>query len=186
MFNTHSKYWFPTSITVLVLTAVWIWFSAIPPGSTSESIISAPQVGFEAPDFSLGTLDGQKIRLSDLHGKSVMINLWASWCAPCRAEMPAIERVYQDYHVDGFVVLAVNATNQDNTAEAGAFVAEHGLTFPILLDINGVVSDLYHLQALPTTFFVDENGIIQEVVTGGPMAEALLRVRVEELLTEVP
>ena len=186
MIHPQSKYWLSFSITVLIVAAGWIWRSAVPPGSTNEGLIPAPQEGFSAPDFNLKTLDGQSIQLSDLRGQAVMINLWASWCTPCRAEMPAIERVYQDYREEGLIVLAVNSTIQDSASAAQTFAYEHRLTFPILLDMDGKVSDLYQLRALPTTFFVDKEGVIQEVVIGGPMAEALLRVRVEDLLAEVP
>ena len=95
-----------------------------------------------------------------------------------------MERVYREYKGKGFVILAVNATNQDSISNARSFVNELGLSFPILLDREGLVSKLYHLRALPTSFFIDKNGIIQEVVIGGPMAEALLRTRVERLLGE--
>jgi peroxiredoxin len=97
-----------------------------------------------------------------------------------------MERVYRDYQGDGLIILAVNATNQDSAVAAQTFASEHELTFPILLDNHGEVSDLYQLRAMPTTYFIDKMGIIQEIVTGGPMAEALLRVRVEDLLMEAP
>jgi peroxiredoxin len=100
--------------------------------------------------------------------------------------MPALQSVYTDYQADGLVVLAVNATNQDELQTALEFAASLNLTFPILLDQNGEVSSLYQLQALPTTFFVDREGIIQELVVGGPMAEALLRVRAEQLIEKDP
>jgi peroxiredoxin len=100
--------------------------------------------------------------------------------------MPAMERIYQEYANKGFTILAVNTIFQDNMADVSSFVQEHGLTFPILLDRDRVVSTQYQLQALPSSFFIDRDGIIQEVVFGGPMAEALLRTRVETLLEEVP
>jgi thiol-disulfide isomerase/thioredoxin len=115
-----------------------------------------------------------------------MINLWASWCPPCRAEMPAIEKVYQAYKDRGLVVLAVNTTFQDNEADAAAFVREFGLTFLIPLDRDGSVSKRYQLRGLPSTFFVDRNGIIRSVVIGGPMSEALIQSNVEGLLKETP
>jgi thiol-disulfide isomerase/thioredoxin len=126
------------------------------------------------------------VQLSELRGQPVMINLWASWCPPCRAEMPAIEKVYQAYKDRGLVVLAVNTTFQDNEADAAAFVREFGLTFLIPLDRDGSVSKRYQLRGLPSTFFVDRNGIIRSVVIGGPMSEALIQSKVEELLKETP
>ena len=114
----------------------------------------------------------------------MLINLWTSWCPPCKSEMPALQRVYADYQGQGFEILAVNATNQDNLADATAFAAQLGLKFPLLVDERGDVSRLYALRSLPTSFFVDSQGVIREVVIGGPMSEALLRIRVEQLLEE--
>ena len=170
---------------LLLLGAVWIGASARLPGGSASPGIEAPQHGFLAPDFELQTLNGETVRLSDLRGQAVMLNFWATWCAPCRAEMPAMQRIYEEYEAQGFVVLAVNTTYNDSMAKAAEFAREYGLSFPILLDTDSKVSQLYYLQATPTTFFIDPEGVIQEVVLGGPMAEALLRTRVEGLLGEV-
>ncbi|NJN43647.1 MAG: TlpA family protein disulfide reductase [Anaerolineae bacterium] len=118
--------------------------------------------GFAAPDFTLSTPAGEVVTLSDLQGRPVIINLWASWCGPCRAEMPALQRVHEAYQDQGLVILAVNATYQDSQSAALAFVAEHGLTFPVLLDQDGQASELYELRALPSTYFVRPDGIIEE------------------------
>ena len=96
--------------------------------------------------------------------------------------MPAIQQVYQDYQDDGLVVLGINATNQDDITAVNSFVGEKQLSFPILFDRDGEVSRQYNLHSLPTSYFIDQDGIIQDVVVGGPMAEALLRTRVERLL----
>ena len=100
--------------------------------------------------------------------------------------MPALQRVFADYQNQGLVVLAVNSTSQDSLADIAPFAQEYGLTFPILLDLDGAVARLYLLRSLPTTYFIDREGIIQEVVVGGPMAEALIRTRVEALLEGRP
>lgn len=181
-----QRFQLPLYALILALSAGWVWVSAAPEGSTTVGEIPAPQVGFLAPDFTLHSLNGETIHLADLRGQPVLINLWASWCPPCRAEMPAMQAVYESYQAQGFVILAVNATHQDTAASAAAFVAKNNLTFPILLDVDGQVSEAYQLRSLPTSFFVDSSGIIQEVVIGGPMAEALLRTRVETLLEEAP
>ncbi|RME86996.1 MAG: TlpA family protein disulfide reductase [Anaerolineae bacterium] len=174
------------SIGVLLLGLLWIGLSADRSGSATAGAIPAPQKGFLAPDFTLPTLDGGEIRLAGQRGQVILLNLWASWCGPCQAEMPAMQRVYEAYREQGFTVLAVNATSQDHLADVQAFVARHGLTFPILLDARGEVSRLYNLRSLPTSFFIGRDGMIREVVIGGPMSEALLRTRVEELLKEAP
>lgn len=179
--NPTSRWYVPLSLLALLLGGIWTFASAASPGETSAGLIRAPQAGFLAPDFSLNTFDGEQLSLSGFRGQPVLVNLWASWCGPCTAEMPAIQRVYERYQDQGFTVLAVNMTSQDSEAAAAAFVAEHALTFPVLLDVQGEVARLYENRALPSSFFVDRNGVIREVVVGGPMAEALLQTRVEQL-----
>ncbi len=98
--------------------------------------------------------------------------------------MPAIESVYQEYKNEGLEVLAVNTTYQDQEAEVTAFVQQYGLTFPILLDKTGAVSNRYQLRGLPSTYFVDRKGVIRSVVVGGPMSEALIRSKILDLLEE--
>jgi peroxiredoxin len=167
---------------LLALGAAWIWLSQAPLGGTTSGQIPAPQAGFLAPDFSLPVGDGQVITLSELRGQPVLVNIWATWCPPCRAEMPAMQEIYHEVKDSGFTILAVNATNQDNAAEAIAFGESLGLGFPILFDHAGEVSRLYEVRALPSSFFIDAQGVIREVVVGGPMSEALLRIRIEELI----
>lgn len=168
-------------IAILIVGVLWIYASRIPASDLQEAQ-AAPQAGFQAPDFTLETLDGDTITLSELRGHAVLVNLWASWCLPCRAEMPAMQRVYDEYADEGFVVLAVNATAQDSIAAAQVFVDEFGFSYPILLDVDGSVAAAYQLRAFPSSFFINANGIIQEVVFGGPMDEALLATRVQRLL----
>lgn len=174
------------SVFFLILGLIWIGVSRVPLGTQLSESIAAPQTGFKAPDFSLNDMDGNSFRLSDLRGKVVLVNIWASWCPPCRAEMPAINRVYQQYKDQGFVVLAVDSAIQDTLANAKIFATENKLSFPILLDQQGLVTRLYQVQSLPSSFFINADGTIDEVVIGGPMAEALLVSRVEKLLREVP
>ena len=171
-----------TYTIVLVLGLAWIFVSADRTGTSTAGLIPAPQQGFLAPDFELKTTTGETVRLSDLRGQAVLVNLWATWCPPCRAEMPAIEKIYNEYKDDGLIVLAVNMTYQDTFSNIAPFVDEYGLTFPILLDETGSVGSAYQLRSLPSSFFINREGIINEVVIGGPMAEALLRTRVEEIL----
>lgn len=170
---------------LLILGLGWIWFSTAPASATGGKI-PAPQTGFLAPNFTAKALDGQTVKLSDLRGKVVLVNIWASWCPPCRAEMPAIEHTYQAYKNQGFMVLAVDSTVQDTVANAQAFVNENQLSFPILMDETGEITRLYRVQSLPTSFFIGPDGVIREVIVGGPMAQALLVSRVEKLLKELP
>lgn len=141
-----------------------------------------PSPGSVAPDFTLETLDGQTINLSDLHGQVVLINFWATWCLPCREEMPAIQSVYDRYRDQGFTVLAVNLLETD--VEVTEFTSELALTFPILMDRNAEVFFLYRVRGLPTTFFLDQAGVIQSLKIGGPMLEDFIEGQVTDLLTD--
>jgi peroxiredoxin len=181
-----SRRWTAVMLTTLVLGLAWISFSSTSLAATTGGLVPSPREGFPAPDFTLDTLDGGQMTLSDLRGQVVMINLWTSWCPPCRAEMPAINSVYQSNREKGLEVLAVNSTFQDSESAATAFVQEYGLSFPILLDRDGAVSRRYQLQALPTTYFIDRKGIIRAVVPGGPMSETLIQSKVADLLAEAP
>ena len=120
-----------------------------------------PLEGQPAPDITLKTIDGSMIMLSKLQGHPVLINFWASWCEPCRAEMPEIVRAYEAHKPDGLVVLAINMTFQDSLPEAQAFVKEFHMPFPVLLDdTGGVARDAYGVRVLPMSFFIDRKGII--------------------------
>jgi cytochrome c biogenesis protein CcmG/thiol:disulfide interchange protein DsbE len=169
-------------LIILILGFTWIFVSADQSGASTSGKIPAPQQGFLAPDFELKTPKGETIKLSDLRGQAVLVNLWASWCPPCRAEMETIEKIYQEYQDQGFTVLAVNMTYQDEPLEVMPFVSEHGLTFPILLDETGEMAKAYQLKSLPSSYFINREGTITEIVIGGPMSEALLRTRVEGIL----
>lgn len=151
------------------------------PPQTDLTVVPV-QTTFPSPELTLTDLEGVTRSLADYEGQVVLVNLWATWCPPCRAEMPAMEKVYNEYKDQGFVVLAVNMTYQDTFANIAPFVEEYGLTFPILLDETASVGSAYQLRSLPSSYFIDRDGIIREVVIGGPMAEALLRTRVEEIL----
>ena len=180
------KRWSVLMSVVFIIGAGWAWLSAVPASATTSGAIPSPRQGFAAPDFTLELLNGGDVTLSDLRGSVVIVNLWASWCPPCRAEMPALQRVFEANHARGLEMLAVNTAFQDNQASAQEFVRQHALTFPVPLDRTGGVAHLYQLRAMPTTFFIDRNGVIRQVIIGGPMSEATLRVAVESLLEEAP
>jgi cytochrome c biogenesis protein CcmG, thiol:disulfide interchange protein DsbE len=182
-----SRRWRLVMVLVFVIGAGWTLLSRAPvAGSATSALRTSPQEGFLAPDFTLDSLAGNQVTLSALRGKVVLVNLWASWCGPCRAEMPAIDRVYRANRSRGFDVLAVDASNQDSESDARAFVEKLGLTFPILLDRTGSVGQRYLLRALPTSFFIDRRGVIRSVMVGGPMSEALISTKIEDLLQEAP
>jgi cytochrome c biogenesis protein CcmG, thiol:disulfide interchange protein DsbE len=167
---------------VLITGASWILLSADYSGTSTAGKHPAPQAGFNAPDFILNTPNNETYSLSELRGQAVLVNLWATWCPPCRAEMPAIEKMYREYQDQGFIVLAINMTYQDDPFAVVPFAKEYGLTFPILLEETGDTASAYQLRSLPSSFFINREGIISEVVIGGPMSEALLRTHIEQIL----
>lgn len=126
-------------------------------------------VATEAPNFTLPDLnDDTNLRsLADYAGKPVILNFWASWCVPCREEMPALQRIYEQYNPDGLVVLGINQTFVDDLETARTFVEELGLTFPNVRDDEGDVSgSLYRAMGLPTSVFIGEDGAIVHVQVG--------------------
>ncbi len=176
--------WTLFSILVLTFGAGWIVFTPPAQNAVTGGRMPAPQQGFLAPDFALQDAAGQTVQLSDQRGKPVLVNLWASWCPPCKAEMPAMQKVYDEYAAQGFTILAVNTTYQDDAAGARSFADSLGLTFPILYDLDGNVARQYQVRSMPTSFFVDAQGMVRRVVIGGPMSEALLRAEIEQLMRE--
>lgn len=143
------------------------------PQFTSDGIIIGIKQGNAAPDFALTTLNGTEARLSDYLGRTVVINFWATWCPPCKAEMPHMEKFFQQFNADA-VVLAVNLTHTETNSKAVAeFVDKHELSFPILLDEQALVSEQYRISAYPTTYIIDKQGIVQQVHQGAVSYETL-------------
>jgi len=181
MTNTRFANWMTWA---LVLGMFWTVISRVSPDQPQIQKGAVAKEGFTVPDFTLDLLSGGKVTLADLRGKVVLVNFWTSWCPPCRLEMPAIEKTYRSYKDLGFVVIGVNLTAQDSEKDAANFIKEIGVTFPIALDRDNVVGNLYLVTALPTSYFIDRNGVIHSVIVGGPMSEALIQSKVEELLQE--
>jgi thiol-disulfide isomerase/thioredoxin len=136
----------------------------------------APIVGQPAPDFVLRDLNGQLVQLSDLRGSVVWINFWASWCRPCKQELPEIQKLYDEKRGEGLVVLAVNWKDSESTA--AAYGEDLGLGMPVLLDRRSEVFDQYKLQGLPDSFFIDREGNLAALHFGYLTAETM-RKRLE-------
>lgn len=136
--------------------------------------------GDPAPELVLEDLAGRTVRLSDYRGRPVLINFWASWCAPCREEMPELQKVFAAQGDDGLMILAVNTTFQDRIADVERMRDDLGLTFPILLDRDGKAVAAYRASAWPTSIFVDRQGRIH-LVQIGPMTRRF----VESVLREI-
>jgi peroxiredoxin len=130
-----------------------------PEPNSTETLQIAPEIDSLAPDFTLLSTVGEEIQLSNLKGQVVLINFWATWCGPCRIEMPAIQDRFERYQDDGLVVLAIDF---DEPQEDVAFFGEElGLTFELLLDPGGNIQSLYRILGYPTSYFVDSEGIIK-------------------------
>jgi peroxiredoxin len=181
---TDARRWTALFIGAILCGSLWIAASRVENPIGGSSAPPNPQVGFTAPAFTLDALNGAPVALTDLRGKAVVLNFWASWCRPCRAEMPAMNAIYEKFRERGLVVLGVNTTFQDDEASARAAIQEWGLTFPIVLDRDSAASRAYRVQAMPTTFFVGPDGVIRDIVFGGPMSEALIASKIEKLMSE--
>ncbi len=118
----------------------------------------SPVAGQPAPDFEIVYADGRRMRLSELRGRPVLINFWATWCPPCRREMPDLIEAYQAHQGEGLIILAVNI--EEPASRAQAFAEEFGIPFPIVLDPEGRVSDQYQVRNLPSSIFIGRDGII--------------------------
>jgi len=181
-----TRNWGKIRLAILGISIAFIGVAGVfLPQSSSANAGTAAAAGFQAPDFQLASTLPGNIRLSDFRGKPVILNLWASWCPPCKSEMPALQRVYDQYQSQGLVVLAVNMTSQDSLQDATQFIEEKHLTFPVLWDESGLVADLYQMRALPTTYFIRPDGKIDQVVIGGPLPEGFLFSKAIELLGEM-
>ncbi|HEY81646.1 MAG TPA: TlpA family protein disulfide reductase [Caldilineae bacterium] len=165
-------------LAVLILGAGWIWVSRAPSGAAARPPESIPLKGHPAPDFTLQTVDGAPLALADLRGKAVVLNFWATWCPPCRGEMPELQAAHETYAPGGLVVLGVNQA--EARAVVQAYLDELGLTFPVVLDAQYEVAERYSVNSLPTTFFIDREGVIRDMVVG-QMNAALLSERIKTI-----
>jgi peroxiredoxin len=171
---------------LMVVAAVMLWDHLRPPSNPPEpsrarESAAGPSTGLdalfaslgmhrpaqpsEAPDFTLVSLEGRAFRLRELRGKLVLLNFWATWCAPCQHEMPSMERLYQTFKPMEFVLLAVSLDRQ-GAEVARPFAAHLKLTFPILLDPASEVSRQYGVRGLPTTYLIDPDGLLIGAVIG--------------------
>ncbi|MFC4600266.1 TlpA disulfide reductase family protein [Cohnella hongkongensis] len=135
--------------------------------SGTEELETGTQKGQLAPDFALTDLQGNPVKLSDFKGKRVLLNFWATWCPPCRVEMPHMQKFYEDYQEEDVVILGVNMTlTEKNPDGVQTFVNDEQLTFPIVLDEEGEVMQDYQVVAYPTTYLLDSKGVIRETFRG--------------------
>jgi peroxiredoxin len=150
---SHTLRPFLRSILALLLVAAAPWAVGAPLAPTAP-----------APDFTLRTLDGQKLRLGEQRGRVVLVNFWATWCGPCRQEMPHLNKLYEKYKSSGFVLLGVNV--DDDTRQAAGVADKLGVKFPVLPDADKRVSRQYDLSAMPSTVLIDRDGKVRYLHRG--------------------
>lgn len=167
------------AVVLLVSGLTYSWLTR-PHAEVADQMQTSARVGAVAPDMVLPLLDGEIQKLSELRGNVVVLNFWASWCGPCRAEMPALQAVQQDYARKGVVVMGVN--QQEDAQTVAGFMNSVGASFPTMLDLDASVTHTYRVTGLPTTYFIGRDGVIRDAVFGGPMARGLIASKVESLL----
>ena len=151
-------------LKILMLIMVVLIVVPLLSGCTCSEADDVPEL--IAPDFELPDLDGQQVALSDFRGQPVMLNFWAIRCAPCRYEMPLFQEIHEDnkWIEKGLVILAVNL--QESADDVRLFMGQNGLSFTVLLDYTGAVSNMYGVMGIPATLFIDKDGIIKSAVMG--------------------
>jgi peroxiredoxin len=203
---------FPLLVVAAIIAAIW-WLEqrsdgdvdpfgerygpiALPVALQPPGLDVSPKEGALAPDFLLERLDAGELRLSDFRGRPVVLNFWATWCAPCRKEIPQFVDAYDRYETEGLIVIGLNL--QEGKSIVGRYAEDFGMNFPIAIDRDGEVGDRYRLLGLPTTFFIDRDGVISSVFTGpfqekagdtevrGAIEENELEQRITAILASLP
>jgi cytochrome c biogenesis protein CcmG, thiol:disulfide interchange protein DsbE len=154
---------------------------ALLPGvkAAREVSVIPSTANYPAPGITLTDLKGKTVSLSDFSGQVILVNNWATWCPPCKAEMPALQAYYSKHARDGFIILGIESG--ESAEEVGKFVKAYKLTFPILLDPGGTALDIFNNYNLPSSYVIDRNGIIRLKWTG-PISQAMLEKYVTPLL----
>ncbi len=153
----------------------------LPPGVDTEK----SAVGFKAPAFTVRNLKGNRVQLADHKGKVVILNLWATWCGPCRVEMPGMEKLYRRYRSEGLEILAVSL-DKGSPDKVQTFADEYQLSFPILLDLDGQVESRYTSFTIPTTYVIDKKGMVVAEVDGAKNWESEETFEALEYLLKAP
>lgn len=162
---------------IILAGAVWTANRPVSPAqevkSSKQTIGTAPLTGYRIPLFSLPSFpDNKPISLANYQGKPILINVWASWCPPCQAETPDLVKAYAKYG-NKVQFVGVNLTSQDSLPDVTAFIAKYGIKYPIALDTKGTVAQQYQTQAIPTSFFVNRQGVIVERYVGAMTPQVL-------------
>jgi cytochrome c biogenesis protein CcmG/thiol:disulfide interchange protein DsbE len=173
------------AVTMAALVAVYVLLtvplSSAGPGSSGRVVGGHPLFGETAPEIDLATLEGDRIRLSDLRGQPLLINFWATWCLPCRDEFPLMVVAYDEYRDDGLEILGI--VHDDAVDGARRFAAGMGAEWPMLDDPDDVAFEAYTVPGMPTSYFVDAEGIVRAFSIGG-FSEAGLASHLGKILPE--
>jgi len=170
------------ALLVTVGVGYAVWQEPKDSAAVIAEAVQKPEVGYLAPHFSLTGLDNQVYKVEGKRNKPVILNFWASWCGPCRLEAPDLQKLYEKYK-DEIDVYGINVTSNDSPEAASAFVQTYKLTFPIPMDVAGTVSNRYLIQAFPTTYVVDTQGVVRKKIIG--MIDAgTLELELRKLLAE--
>lgn len=167
-------------ITIVVAALGIFWLNATRAAAADVNPTGrppAPEIGHPAPDFTLPASDGSLISLAEFKGQPVILNFWATWCGPCRAEIPALQAVWESPDSQG-VIFGIDV--QEPAERVVAFMADYGMTYPVALDQSAEVARLYRVRAFPTTYFINSRGVIIDIYTG-PLNEPLLLKWLAEL-----
>ncbi len=165
--------------TVFVMIVLLVALVGLPAFDGWSMGSRVPAVGMQAEDFQLDDLDGKTQRLSQYRGKIVLVNFWATWCKPCKLEMPAMQASFDKLRDKGFVVLAINELEDD--AKVREFIKQYGYTFPVLMDRDNKVANQFGVFGIPVTVFVDERGVVQEYIRGQLLTEQKIQEVVDRL-----
>lgn len=167
-------------VIAVILISVMVLSGVLLSGCAGSATDYGSEVGKLAPDFTLTGLNGKEVSLSDFRGQPVLLNFWATWCGPCRIEMPLLQAMYEKWTGEGLVFLAVNI--QEDPARVREFIEGAGYTFPILLSPGNEVPLAYNVRGIPATFFIDAEGVIRDIKIGAFLSEGEFESKLAKIM----